>query len=332
MTKKHHVALSYASEQREYVAKVAACLKSHNVRCFYDKDEEVNLWGKNLLEVFQEVFAGEQSHFVVLFISQEYVSKVFTKKELEYTLSKEINQNQEYILPARFDSAKVPGLSTILKYIDISNKTPNQFSEMIIEKITDAGIHLGNNTAAGVVEIHKAPKPNDSEITLITQDESGNLISGSDIRLIQSIGIHRSGKTNEKGTVSFPLIGNRGVLHTIFVAHKDFIAGIVDNFDCDTNLKITLQKKKSTGSMIFDNRTGYIPGIQGRLNPILDTSKRTYLYATNISINNNTSQPAIFKLGENINIEDCFGKTADIQILRIIQKCIILNYITYEEG
>ena len=44
------VALSFAGAQREYVERVAAALKARGVRCFYDADEQVRLWGKNLAE------------------------------------------------------------------------------------------------------------------------------------------------------------------------------------------------------------------------------------------------------------------------------------------
>jgi len=69
--KRYHVALSYASEQRDYVDKVAEFLKTRNVRCFYDQDEESTLWGKNLDEVLERIFQKEQAYFAVIFISQE---------------------------------------------------------------------------------------------------------------------------------------------------------------------------------------------------------------------------------------------------------------------
>ena len=44
------VALSFASAQRDYVGQVAGTLKARGVRCFYDGDEVVELWGKDLAE------------------------------------------------------------------------------------------------------------------------------------------------------------------------------------------------------------------------------------------------------------------------------------------
>ena len=175
MTKKYHVALSYASEQREYVAKVAEILKSHNVRYFYDKDEEIMLWGKNILEVLQQVFADGQSYFVVIFISQEYASKAFPRQELEHALSTAIRQKQEYILPARFDDTEVPGLSSLTTYIDIKDKTPEEFAVMIIKKIAEKGIYLAPYTRAEEIEHQTISKKSDSEVTMTIKDETGKL-------------------------------------------------------------------------------------------------------------------------------------------------------------
>jgi hypothetical protein len=44
------VALSFAGAQRDSVEQVAAALKAREVRCFYDADEQVRLWGTHLAE------------------------------------------------------------------------------------------------------------------------------------------------------------------------------------------------------------------------------------------------------------------------------------------
>ena len=44
------VALSFAGAQRDYVDQVAQALKVRGVHCFYDADEEIELWGKYLAE------------------------------------------------------------------------------------------------------------------------------------------------------------------------------------------------------------------------------------------------------------------------------------------
>ena len=46
----YEVALSFAGEQRDYVEKVSKELTRLNVGHFYDYNEQVNLWGKNLTQ------------------------------------------------------------------------------------------------------------------------------------------------------------------------------------------------------------------------------------------------------------------------------------------
>ena len=64
------VALSFAAAQRDYAKRVAAALKAQGVRCFYDADEQLELWGTHLAEELPRIYA-EESAVVVVFISAE---------------------------------------------------------------------------------------------------------------------------------------------------------------------------------------------------------------------------------------------------------------------
>src|SRR5262249_25363469 len=71
------VALSFAGAQRDYVEQVAEALKAQGVRCFYDADEEIELWGKYLAEELPDIY-GEQAAAVMVFISAEYAERDWT--------------------------------------------------------------------------------------------------------------------------------------------------------------------------------------------------------------------------------------------------------------
>ena len=62
------VALSFAGAQRYYVEQVADELKARGVRCFYDVDEQIELWGRYLAEELPVIY-GEQAAAVVVFVS-----------------------------------------------------------------------------------------------------------------------------------------------------------------------------------------------------------------------------------------------------------------------
>ena len=66
----------------------------------------------------------------------------------------------------------------------------------------------------------------------------------------------------------------------------------------ERTLAIDLAALSESGSVIIPEAAGHLPGLKGRLNPIQDTHDRTYLYASNIVINEGDQQPVYFILGE----------------------------------
>ena len=74
------VALPFAGAQRHYVEQVAQALKARGARCFYDADEQIELWGKYLAEELPAIY-GEQAAAVVVFISAEYAARDWTRHE-----------------------------------------------------------------------------------------------------------------------------------------------------------------------------------------------------------------------------------------------------------
>jgi len=132
----HDVAISYASEQREYAARVAGILRAKGVRVFFDPFFETKMWGKELPEYLMKVYYKE-SRYCMIFISKEYVSKAWPTFELKCAIARRIESMGEYILPVRFDDSEVPGLSTTITYLDANEKTPDQIADMFMEKMQE---------------------------------------------------------------------------------------------------------------------------------------------------------------------------------------------------
>ena len=61
-TRRYHVALSFAGEDRQYVESVAHELVQARVAVFYDRYEEVSLWGKNLYDHLTHIYS-EAAYF-----------------------------------------------------------------------------------------------------------------------------------------------------------------------------------------------------------------------------------------------------------------------------
>jgi WD40 repeat protein len=133
------VALSFAGAQRDYVQQVAQALQARGMRCFYDADRQVELWGKNLAEELPVIY-GEQAAAVVVFVSAEYAARDWTRLERRAALNRAVRERREYVLPARFDDTPLPGLLSDMVAIDLRNRTPQQFAAMIAAKLAALGI------------------------------------------------------------------------------------------------------------------------------------------------------------------------------------------------
>ena len=133
------VALSFAGAQRPYVEQVASALKARGVRCFYDADEQIDLWGKYLAEELPAIY-GEQAAAVVVFVSAEYAARDWTRLERRAALNRAVRERQEYVLPARFDDTPLPGLLSDMVAVDLRGRTPQQFAAMIADKLARLAI------------------------------------------------------------------------------------------------------------------------------------------------------------------------------------------------
>jgi len=130
----YQVALSFAEEDRDYVERVAHVLKDHEIRVFYDLDEEVKMWEKDMGDELDSIYR-KQSEYVVMFISAHYASKAWTNHERKSALARAILERREFVLPARFDDTELPGLRDTIRYIDLSTKSPEKFANLIMEKL-----------------------------------------------------------------------------------------------------------------------------------------------------------------------------------------------------
>ena len=134
MDYKYDIALSFAGEDRDFVDKVAQILKSNDVRVFYDKFEEIELWGKDLGIHFDYVYRRQSKYFIP-FISVHYERKVWTNYEVRTAIARAIENKEEYILPVRFDKTELDGIRSTIGYLDISKMSPEELASKILQKL-----------------------------------------------------------------------------------------------------------------------------------------------------------------------------------------------------
>lgn len=136
ITYDYDVALSFAGEDRPYVEQVADILQQLNLRVFYDRYEEADLWGKDLYVHLDEVYRTK-SKYVVMFVSEHYRDKVWTNHERQSAQARALqDKGDEYILVARFDMTEIPGIRPTIAYIDCQEKSPSALAVLIMKKIS----------------------------------------------------------------------------------------------------------------------------------------------------------------------------------------------------
>lgn len=327
-TPEFDVALSFAGEDRAYVDQVAHLLREKGVKVFYDLFEEADLWGKDLYAHLSDVYQN-QARFTVMFISAAYREKLWTNHERKAAQARAFQEAIEYILPARFDDTEIPGVLPTVGYVSLVGRSPDDFVSLLVKKLVSSGGSVPTELVRrdyGIVA--KRPSADPTMLAVAVIDDEGAPIEGCSVVAQADNGTVLKGTTDEDGVVSIR-VATRRIL-TLLVAHPLFPATVVERVDPADRIDVTLPRSDNIGSAILYS-TGYIPGLSGRLNPIRDTSNRTYLYADNIAIDGGKDQPAAFGLGEPIALEDADGVVVFATVKRIEGRTALVQYTRVPE-
>jgi hypothetical protein len=133
---KFKVALSFPSEKRTYVSKVANVLRPtlEEDSVFYDFDYQSQLAIPNLDSLLQKRFRNN-SDLVVVFLCAEYAKKEWCG--LEWRAVKDIIKGKadERIMFVRFDDAQIDGVFSTDGYIDGKLFKASQVAKFFLERV-----------------------------------------------------------------------------------------------------------------------------------------------------------------------------------------------------
>ena len=114
---------------------------------------------------------------------------------------------------------------------------------------------------------------------------------------------------------------------TVFAAAEGFAGHIErDWMPAERTLSLELKRLASGGAVIFPEATGDLPRLRGRLNPIRDVHDRTYLYTSNIAVNDGQPQPVHFVLGEELHLTDADGNELLARIVDVVGRSALVEY------
>ncbi|MFG2340888.1 TIR domain-containing protein [Streptomyces yangpuensis] len=153
MSHQDHVfdlAVSFAGEQRAYVEQVVEACKGLRLTVLYDRDQTVELWGRNLITSFRRAYNGSQARYVAPFISKEYLAKPYPMDEFRAMLVPAIENADDYILPVTIGEVAIPPelLSPAIGFLRSEDYTPDQLAHAFERRLEGSRATRRTGTAS----------------------------------------------------------------------------------------------------------------------------------------------------------------------------------------
>ena len=129
------VAVSFAGSERTQAERLALLVKDAGFKVFYDSFYPEQLWGKDLVVLFDEIYR-KRSKFCVIFVSQEYLNRMWTNHERKSAQARAIREKgNEYILPVRVDDTELPGLQPTIGYLGLKEYGIERIAKILVAKL-----------------------------------------------------------------------------------------------------------------------------------------------------------------------------------------------------
>lgn len=129
------VALSFAGTERPLAEALATRVRDAGFRVFYDNFYPEELWGKDLPVFFDEIYR-KRSRFCVMFVSGEYVNRMWTNHERRSAQARALQEKgNDYILPVVVEEVEVPGMPPTVGYLSIHQHPIESVAGLLIKKL-----------------------------------------------------------------------------------------------------------------------------------------------------------------------------------------------------
>ena len=167
---------------------------------------------------------------------------------------------------------------------------------------------------------------------VITVRASGRPIPGVDLLILFPNKTWKRSITDEHGEAAVDLHTTHLPM-TVFAAADGYAAHLERGWTpAERPLSLELALLPAGGAVVFPEATGQLPQLSGRLNPIRDTHDRTYLYASNIAIDEGRQQPVSFVLGDELHLTDAEGRQKLVRIVEILGRSALVEYRSFPSG
>jgi len=129
------VALSFSGKDLEYAERLSGALKCNDVKVFYDRSEQANLWGRNLQIHLADLYRVRSRYCIVL-VSNNYLTSKWTKVEIEAALAHEFERGDTYILPIKLDDTELGHILPTRSFLDARQESIEKIVELVKTKLS----------------------------------------------------------------------------------------------------------------------------------------------------------------------------------------------------
>ena len=129
------VAVSFAGEDRTIVLEFVRKLEEKGIFPFYDFNHQAQLWGVDLQRKLADIYASD-ALYMVIFISQKYPEKDWTKFEFEIGKVAGQKRPETYILPIVIEDVPMVGLANTIGKIFLKDHDIAYCADLLAARIT----------------------------------------------------------------------------------------------------------------------------------------------------------------------------------------------------
>ncbi|MFD2470644.1 TIR domain-containing protein [Amycolatopsis silviterrae] len=133
----YDIAVSFSGRQRDYVERVVRACEAQGVTVFYDRDDTVRLWGKNVITELRRVYGGVAVRHVLPFLSEDYIAGAYPMDEFYAALTASVHRGGDYLLPVVMDDVEIPAelLNPAIIYLCAAEHSPAELAGLIAKKV-----------------------------------------------------------------------------------------------------------------------------------------------------------------------------------------------------
>ena len=296
--------VSYSHEESETARELCIRLEQKGLRTVGPHVREEGTTGTELQE-----YLNQAAHMIVLLSpsgksgrQQEHEARTFLRHAA-------LDDQPRLLIPIALhhvDAALVPTYLRPYKIIEYAG----DYDETINEVVT-------------LIRSTVTVKSDDAGVRVHATTDGDIPIEGVSLCALASNDTTITAMTDQAGRAALKLLAGRQ--YRLLIAHRKHASRVMEVSNADDDIRVRMAMSRDTGSVIVQS-TGYIPGLNGRLNPILDTGNRMYLYADNIAVNSGAQQPTTFEVDRPFMLEDAQGTVFEVTVRLISGRTALLEY------